>query len=474
MFVKCFRALCLFLFAANTACAEYEKMVVIGAGLAGLTTAYRLQQLTGQPVEVYEARQRVGGRVLTSHFFDSYEELGAKFICVTEATNLKSLIEEMGLKIEDDTSKVLNRKYDFQGKVGLYDSAFMNGPTPDEPAYNLLKAWAQKEKSLGAILDRFFAKEKTPRHLAEIRMRSIEGNDTKDLSVEYLDSFWSYYKKSYAIGQSARQNIVHHETIKGGNSLLPEALANELKGHIHLGQPLRKISMTHDGKFLLEFPNHKTVTTDYLVLAIPCSTLKEIKVENGIIPSDQWEGIKTLQYGTNGCILISVKMGDEDASEYSVTEDAMTWFNYDRKILTLAYGGRVGEFNSHSHEGVDRIIKREMPALKRLFPSVKYMGKSQAMSWINEEFSKGSVSSWGVNQFEFFDETINALGEKVRKVFRPIQNRIFFAGEHASIDHPATMEGAVESGEVTARMIALTLKQTEAPVKEKETTGPGS
>ena len=53
---------------------------------------------------------------------------------------------------------------------------------------------------------------------------------------------------------------------------------------------------------------------------------------------------------------------------------------------------------------------------------------------------------------------------KIVKVFRPIKNRIFFAGEHASIDHPATMEGAVESGEATARMIARVLK---ASIKEK-------
>jgi monoamine oxidase len=207
------------------------------------------------------------------------------------------------------------------------------------------------------------------------------------------------------------------------------------------------------------------------VLAIPCSTLRDIKIDKGIIPSDQWEAVKTLQYGTNGYVLISVAMKNEDAAEYSVTEDTIVWFNNDRKILTLAYGGEVGIFNSRSSEDVVKIIKREMPALKMLFPSLKYTGRKQSVSWINEEYSKGSASSWGVGQFELFDESMELFGEKVRKVFRPIQNRIFFAGEHASIDHPATMEGAVESGEVTARMLAQILN---ASVKEKETSGPGS
>src|SRR6202044_4227935 len=94
------RFLCFLLILSHSIFAEYQKVVVIGAGLAGLTTAYRLQQLTGQPVEVYEARQRPGGRILTAHFYDSYEELGAKFLCVTEALRLKALIQEMGLEIE--------------------------------------------------------------------------------------------------------------------------------------------------------------------------------------------------------------------------------------------------------------------------------------------------------------------------------------------------------------------------------------
>ena len=41
------------------------KVIVIGAGLAGLTTAYRLQT-AGMDVDLYQARNRVGGRVLTA------------------------------------------------------------------------------------------------------------------------------------------------------------------------------------------------------------------------------------------------------------------------------------------------------------------------------------------------------------------------------------------------------------------------
>ena len=78
--------------------------MVVGAGLAGLTTAYRLYQ-KGYPVEVYVAQSRVGGRVhsvLIKNFDgeDSIAEVGAQNITDGgEAVNLLSLARELGIDI---------------------------------------------------------------------------------------------------------------------------------------------------------------------------------------------------------------------------------------------------------------------------------------------------------------------------------------------------------------------------------------
>lgn len=462
--MKIFKSICcfiLFQLAASTAFAEYKKIVVVGAGLSGLTTAYRLHQLTGEAVEVYEARGRVGGRVLTAHLNDSYEELGGKFISDGGAApHFKALVKEMGLEIESYTTVTPNRKYYYKGRIAPYYLPFYSWKQPDDATYALLKKWAGDVDNLGGLLDRFFKGNEIALHLAELRTSGYYGSDSKQLSSQYLDSFWKWYKKIYAISHNQMQNTPSHETIRGGNSELPEKLAAALRGHVHVARPVRKISKTHDGKqFVLEFPNSEVVTTDILILTIPCSTLRDIKIQEGIIPADQWHAIKTLQYGTNGVILVGVNLGDAEKSEYSETEDAITWFNNNRKILTLFYGGKSGIFNSHFPEDVGRIIKDELPALKMLFPSMKYNGKKQAVSWINEEYSKGSYCNWGVGQYELFDEKMTSLGEPVRKVFRPIENRIFFAGEHTALEYPTTMEGAVESGERAARMVAKALKK---------------
>src|SRR5262252_7524274 len=54
-----------------------RKIVVVGAGLAGLCAAYELQEL-GYDVTVYEVRDRVGGRVHSLHDFSTRTTDGAR------------------------------------------------------------------------------------------------------------------------------------------------------------------------------------------------------------------------------------------------------------------------------------------------------------------------------------------------------------------------------------------------------------
>lgn len=54
---------------------DSPKIVVVGGGLAGLTAGYRLHQ-KGMDVEVYEARNRVGGRIFSVNISGNTAELG--------------------------------------------------------------------------------------------------------------------------------------------------------------------------------------------------------------------------------------------------------------------------------------------------------------------------------------------------------------------------------------------------------------
>src|ERR1700688_489475 len=71
-------------------------VVVVGAGMAGLTAARSLAE-AGLKVLVAEAQDRIGGRIWTRHVGDEAIELGAEFIH-GRSPELWALIDEAGLE----------------------------------------------------------------------------------------------------------------------------------------------------------------------------------------------------------------------------------------------------------------------------------------------------------------------------------------------------------------------------------------
>ncbi|WP_205471820.1 NAD(P)/FAD-dependent oxidoreductase [Nocardioides sp. SYSU D00038] len=71
-------------------------VVVVGAGVTGLTAAYRLEQ-AGLAVAVLEARDRVGGRLLTQDVDGVRLEVGGQWVS-PDQTALLGLLDELGLE----------------------------------------------------------------------------------------------------------------------------------------------------------------------------------------------------------------------------------------------------------------------------------------------------------------------------------------------------------------------------------------
>ena len=73
-----------------------KRVVVVGAGIAGLTAAFRLQQ-AGYTVRVLEAGGRVGGRMITIEWQGIRIDPGAEFITGADRYLLK-LVDELGVR----------------------------------------------------------------------------------------------------------------------------------------------------------------------------------------------------------------------------------------------------------------------------------------------------------------------------------------------------------------------------------------
>src|SRR5882672_11241780 len=92
--------------------AHDPRVVVVGAGLAGLSCAYKLQQ-HGIRADLYESRDRVGGRCWSARTFAGGQvaEHGGEFVD-TRHVQLRRLVAALGLDLDD-----LNPAYEAEGDV---------------------------------------------------------------------------------------------------------------------------------------------------------------------------------------------------------------------------------------------------------------------------------------------------------------------------------------------------------------------
>ncbi len=443
-----------------TSTAQEKRVVVVGAGLAGLTAAYRLQQ-QGYPVEVYEARGRPGGRVNTAYFGDSYEELGGKnLLDGSDGLAIKGLMKDFGLSSEEKQFSVGDGIFYFQNKGYLIKELTSTGPEPTEALYQKLKTHAASAKNLSELVLPIFHDNFPLQSFIIFCLTNYIGSAPERLAVD-LPLFWYIYTFFYhAPGQEAKMTTF--ESVKGGNSQLIWLLARSLP--IHYNSPLTSIDY-REGKIHLVFGCEKKVEADCLVLALPASTLRDVTIEGEWFPCDQLEAMHTQQYGTNAKILQPIS--NLDRSLFSCTDRVGTWTNIPRDVMTWYYGGEAGIFRPTS---LSKVCCHDLPTIQKIYPEIQFSENPPTymqegfmvsyegpvgVSWVEEPYSKGSYSNVSPTQFEIYNQLVEIDGEKVRQAYRPFKELIYFVGEHTDIPYPGTMEGAVRSGEMAARLISL-------------------
>ncbi|MEP6818668.1 MAG: FAD-dependent oxidoreductase [bacterium] len=131
------------------------SVLIIGAGAAGLAAACDLSA-AGFNVILIEARDRVGGRILTHHSSNQFPvELGAEFVH-GEPPELLKIIDVSGTPLCDVTHRrmycengKLSNSHDFWNKLtALMD--LMNPDAPDRTFQNFLDSLPNDDATLRA------------------------------------------------------------------------------------------------------------------------------------------------------------------------------------------------------------------------------------------------------------------------------------------------------------------------------------
>lgn len=460
-----------------TAPVEARRIAIIGAGLAGLHCAYRLQQSSGGfDITVYEANVRLGGRVFTGNGLFSDKtlgcELGGEFIENEHATML-ALAEEFGIGLEDRAAALtgLADTYSVHGvqvseeklvaalsSVGPALLSTLSAADEDEKAFRLLDNTTidrQIESSAPG------AQYPELSRLLNVAFRAELGMETSELSSLNL---WRLFPLDATQVTRLTGNVRHRLRAAEGNRAFIDELMRSVR-RVVTDQRLTRVVRTDDGDFELTFVSQAMVGTvvraDQIVFAIPFSTLRNVDLSGVNLSSTKQNVIRELAYGTS-TKLIGAFRGSPWRDRYGrsgeVVSDIPSHVAWDSTrrgdqslgLLTTLLAGNDGtESGRLDVEASMRTALVNLDAILGTISDDYVDGTAVRMHWPSAPYALGSSSVYKARQF---GELYKTEGTP-EKVDGTPERKMHFCGEHCSVDFKGSMEGAAETGALVAAEI---------------------
>jgi len=471
-----------------------RKVVVLGAGIAGLVSAYELKR-AGWDVTVIEARERIGGRVWTVRRGDRivqtgrpdqvcdfagddlYFNAGAARIPTAHHTIL-GYARSLGVPIEVMVNANRASRWDIGGRT------FTNGQMQNDLRGRLTELLA-KAVDRGALDQEIPAGEKTMlrQFLAFYGDLNRDGAYTPSGRSGYAELPGGYEQNGRVrpalelgqilTGRAVGLPLVFEEFFDqqspmfqpvGGMDRIAHALYQRVRGDVVLGSPVTAIRRRGEGVRILH-GNGRATDADYCVCTLPLNLLA--RVENDFSPAKK-AAIADVPYLPSVKVAFETPRFWEDEGIYgglgwtdqpneNLIYPSGDWFA-DAGVLVAAYvAGWTDQehpqrFTAMSHEERARVCRE---VVERLHPGkARLLQRPVTVAWGLTPWSEGV----GPVHPDWF---ANPRGERYRELLRP-EGPIFFAGEHLSYV-VFWQEGAALSAHEAMKLLAARAVADGAP-----------
>ncbi len=427
-----------------------RRVIVVGAGVAGLNAAQRLRQ-HGFDVTVLEARDRIGGRIHTADLGGRPVDLGAQWIEGIEGNPVADFCRKELIKtvlsdikstrtfdrdghefagdelndLRDATAKLLGKLDDLNVQslnVGGKDIAvadgirqIQTGDTLTPPARRYLE-WA-----------------------VSMKIESTEGDDASKLSLRGFESE----------GEPESFEGPQH-VIPGGYGQIPTALAKGLD--IRLKRQVTAIERGATGVRVL--CGHDEFPAEFAICTLPLAMLQTGKVEfTPPLPTAKREAIAALGVGAAHKVILrfAKRFWDAKTDFIGYASDKpgqfVEWTDLSRSqsapILSLwSHGDAARRLEKLSKEAA---VAEAMKAVRSVFGSAAIAPDAAVTTgWTADPFSLGA----------YVHLPLGATFDHLDALAAPVDDRLFFAGEATSRRHRATVHGAWLSGIRAADQVA--------------------
>lgn len=447
------------------------RVVIVGAGLAGLTCAYRLRQ-QGVHAEVYEARTgRVGGRCWTVRGFEHGQvaEHGGEFLD-TRHKHILAIADELGLTLEDrqeheppdDATSPLwlngelrDRDKVFAGFDAMLERLERDYKRVGDYHHDRASAAARAFDEMTALewLDEN-VDDPLLREAVDISQTGFFGADASTMSaINLFESYVAPYE-----GADGRYHT------RGGNDRITRGMARTLDSDaIRLDAPLRAMWRRGDGRYGLRFGGVPApVFADLVVLCLPFTALREVDLTRSGLSAKRRQAIEQLGMGTNAKnhVQLGVRPYALDKWSGSMTMDLpfrqSCWHSTEGQqgptsVVTIWRGGRSGASypTDVPHQWAPRrIVDANLAAFERGVPGLTdaFNGLSWLDSWVDDPWVRGSYAAFLPGQYT-----------RYWGYLRKSEGGVHFAGEHTSTFSQGYLNGGVESGGRAAREVLAAL-----------------
>lgn len=438
------------------------RILVIGAGFGGLSCGYQLRQ-AGADVRILEARNRVGGRVLSLDKFipGRIVEGGAELIGSNHPTWM-AYGELFGLEFRDvtsshdDASPILLRGKRYSGEEleelweGLDRTLqLMNA---DARQVNLERPW---ESAHASKWDATNLSQAAAQWDVEDRLRhaalTVLANDyaTWPERASYLACL------SAIAGGGFEEFWTESEVYRcvGGNQTLAFKLAESIgSDRIDLNTPVTRIQMSGAG-VTVQTASGETHEADLVVMTAPPSVWDLFQIEPGLPAGYRPSTGPAIKY------LAKVDRPfwrDSGLHPDSLTDTPVgcTWEGTDAQpqngkdpaCLTVFSGGQAAQdcLDVPADER-EAFFRKQIGAIYPGFGA--HFEEGMFMGWPNEKWTQCGYSAPSIGE-------VTSVYPRLDKGF---EDRLFFAGEYTSLLFTGYMEGGLHSGAVLAKRLARNL-----------------